>query len=269
MVHFGVLMLLMDKIKMLELSIGEIAIFWLGQNSFILKTSGRTMFAIDPYLTRDARYSYVHPDPPIKPEELRVHYVFCTHDHSDHTDPQALPIIARSSPETLFFGPHESCKHLIDVGVEDNRVKALKAGVPYSVRDLEVIAYHSVPPDEADTTHFGYIFDVEGIKIYNMGDTCQSVVMKPEIVLDPIIKESPDIVMLPIVGDTPERRPGDAFKFATILRPKVVIPCHYGCFKDRTVDPKVFADLFKDTSDIRPVIIEYKGKYVYKSKVGE
>ncbi|MCD6529457.1 hypothetical protein J7L06_04125 [Candidatus Bathyarchaeota archaeon] len=43
---------------------GEVAIFWLGQNSFIIKTSSGTMFAIDLYLSRDERFSYVHPEPP-------------------------------------------------------------------------------------------------------------------------------------------------------------------------------------------------------------
>ena len=258
------MMLLMNKIEMLELNSGEVAIFWLGQNSYILKTPRRTIIAIDPYLTRDERYRYVHPEPPIKPEELQVHYVFCTHDHLDHTDPQALPIIARSSPDTVFFGPHESCKHLIDLGVENNRVKALKASVPYSVRDLKVTAYHSVPHDEADTTHFGYLYEVEGIKIYNMGDTYQSVVMKPKIVLDPIIKESPDIAMFPIVGDTPERKPEDAFLFAKLIKPKVVIPSHYGCFSDRNIDPQKFVQLFNDTPEIKPLVIPYKVVYIYR-----
>ena len=81
----------------------------------------------------------------------------------------------------------------------------------------------------------------------------------------------PDIAMFPIIGDLPMRRPEDAFTFAKIVRPKIVIPCHYGCFRTknpdwpRTIDPKVFADMFKDVPGIEPVIIEYKGKYVYKA----
>jgi len=255
---------LMEKIRTLELKIGEVAIFWLGQNSYILKTFGGTTFAIDPYLTREEKYRYVHPETPINPEELQVHFIFCTHDHLDHTDPQALPVIARLLPNTVFFGPHKVCEHLISLGVEKNCVKALKASVPYSVRDLKVTAHYSVPPEEADTTHFGYLFEVEGVTIYNMGDTYQSVVRKPETILNPIIKASPDIAMLPIVGDTPERKPEDALLFAKLIKPKIVIPCHYDCFSDRTIDPQKFVQLFKDTLEIKPVVIPYKGVYIHR-----
>ena len=94
-----------DKITSLSLKKGEVAIFWLSQNSYVIKTFGGTLFAIDPYLSRDESYSYVHPEPPVKPEDFNVHYIFCTHDHLDHTDPVSLPIMARTYPDTLFFGP--------------------------------------------------------------------------------------------------------------------------------------------------------------------
>ncbi|MEM2875577.1 MAG: MBL fold metallo-hydrolase [Candidatus Bathyarchaeia archaeon] len=254
----------MERVNMLRLGGSEVAVFWLGQNSYVLKTHEGTKFAIDPYLSRDKRYSYVYPEPPVKPEELEVHFIFCTHDHLDHTDPQALPIIARRFPGTKFLGPRESCEHLAQLGIRRNRVEVLDAGVPRSFRDLKVTAYYSVPPDEGDTTHFGYLFEVEGIKIYNMGDTYQSVVRNPRTILSPIMEASPDIAILPIVGDTPERRPEDAFLFAKLIKPKIAIPSHYDCFSNRTIDPERFVQLFKDEPDIKPVIIPYKGMYIYR-----
>ncbi len=147
----------------------------------------------------------------MKPENFNVHYIFCTHDHLDHTDPVSLPIIARTYPDTLFFGPREACEHLVDLGVRRDRVKALEAGTPYSVGDLKVTAFYSVPPEEAETTHFGYLFEVDEVKIYNMGDTYQSVVENPEKILRPVVRENPDIAILPIVGDTSERKLEDVF----------------------------------------------------------
>lgn len=256
---------MMEKIKSLELMSGEIAIFWLGQNSFILKTSQGTTLAVDPYLSRNEKLDYIHPEPPIKPEELQVDYVFCTHDHLDHTDPQTLTIVAKHHTKTLFLGPYESCERLMRLGVEKDCVKALRVGVPQKVSDIKVTAYYSVPPEEADTTHLGYIFEVEGVKIYDMGDTFQSVVSKPETILAPIISASPDIAILPIVGDTPERKPEDALLFAKLIKAKVVIPSHYGCFSNRTIDPQKFTELFKDAPDIKPVVIPYQGMYIYRA----
>jgi L-ascorbate 6-phosphate lactonase len=257
---------LINMVRKLTLGSGEVAIFWLGQNSFIIKTPKGTTFAIDPYLSREKVFKYVYPRPPVEPEDFKVDYIFCTHDHLDHTDPKALPIIAKHHKETIFFGPEESCKHLLRLGVEEKRVNILRAGNSYKICDIKVTAYYSIQPGEkyiwANTTHLGYIFEVEGIKLYNMGDA--SLPEETKKILDPVAKESVDIAMLPIIGDIPERKPEDAFIFAKIIKPKVVIPAHYDCFRDRTIDPKVFAQLFEHEPGIEPIIIPYKGFYIYK-----
>lgn len=255
---------MMEKVRSLELKSGEVAIFWLGQNSYVLKTSEGTIFAIDPYLSKSENYSYIHPEPPVKPEEFKVHFIFCTHDHLDHTDPIALPIIMKHSPNTIIFGSKETRNHLISLGVDSDRVKALEFNEPIHVRDLKVTAYYSIPPEEADTTHFGYLFEVEGVKIYNMGDTCQSVVKKPELILAPLMNVGLDVAILPIIGDTPQRRPEDALLWAKLIKPKVVIPSHYGCFRDRDIDPQRFVQLFKDYPEMKAVVIPYKGFYIYR-----
>ncbi|MEM3871576.1 MAG: MBL fold metallo-hydrolase [Nitrososphaeria archaeon] len=257
-----------DKIRKQKLRDLELAIFWLGQNSFIIKTSNGTIFAIDLYLSRDKNCKYVHSKPPIKPEDFKGHYVFCTHDHLDHTDPITLPIIAKNSQNTMFFGPSESCKHLIELGIGRDRVKTLEVGVTYNIGDLRVTPYYSVAPEEVEyenlkVTHFGYIFEVEGIKVYNMGDTSKNILKEKEKLLEPIICKNVDIAMLPIVGDIPQRKPEDAFLIAKTIKPKIVIPSHYNCFKDRTIDPKRFIKLFKEEQKIRPVVIPYKGVYIY------
>jgi L-ascorbate 6-phosphate lactonase len=255
----------MEAVDDLKPSKGEVAIFWLGQNSYILKTSKGTTIAIDPYLSRDKRIRHIHPEPPIEPEDFKVDYIFCTHDHWDHTDPIALPIIAKESLETVFLGSQESCHHLIELGVEEKCLKPLKARTTYVFQDFSVTSYYSVPAEEADTTHFGYVFETEGSKIYNMGDTYESVVENPKSILSDIAKALPDIAMFPIVGDTPQRKPEDALKLAMFVKPKIAIPCHYDCFSDRTIDPRKFAELFKGVQEIKIVLIPYRGAYVHRS----
>ena len=256
---------LISEIHKISLGKGEIAIAWLGQNFFILKTPGGTLISIDPYMERNEKTRYVHPEPPIKPEDLKVDFIFCTHDHRDHTDPTSLPIVAKHAINTIFLGPEESAEHLIRLGIEKTRVKALKPRCTYSFRDFKVTPYYSVPPEEARTTHLGYLFEIDGTKIYNMGDTSRSVVENAADFLREVSEESPDIAMFPIIGDTPDRRPEDAYIFAKTIKPKIAIPCHYDCFADRTINPEKFVQLFKDEDEIKPVVIPYKGVYVYKS----
>jgi L-ascorbate 6-phosphate lactonase len=256
---------LIEEIRKIQLERGEVAISWLGQNFFILKTPEGTLIAIDPYMERSRNIAYVHPEPPMKPEDLKVNFVFCTHDHRDHTDPVSLPIVARSHDRTVFLGPRESAEHLINLGIEKRRVKALQAHVTYDFGDFQVTPYYSVPPQEVGTTHLGFHFKISGVKIYNLGDTSRSAIENAESFLRGVAEESPDIAMFPITGDTPDRRPEDAYRLSMAIKPKIVIPCHYGCFADRTIEPERFVQLFRNEKEIKPVIIPYKGTYIYRS----
>jgi L-ascorbate 6-phosphate lactonase len=256
---------MIEEIRGIQLKRGETAISWLGQNFFILKTPDGNLIAIDPYMERRSEIRYVHPEPPIKPEDLDVNYVFCTHDHRDHTDPVSLPIVARSHGQTVFIGPRESADRLISLGIEEKRVKALEAHVTYDFGSFHVTPYYSVSPEEAGTTHLGYPFKIGGVKIYNLGDTSRSAVENAEKFFREVAEESPDIAMFPIIGDTPDRRPEDAYKLARAIRPKIVIPCHYDCFADRTIDPERFIRLFEGEKEIQPIVIQYKGTYIYRA----
>jgi L-ascorbate 6-phosphate lactonase len=253
----------MEDIRSLRLREDELALFFLGQNTFIIKTPNRTLIALDPYLSRNPNWPYIHPEPPIRPKEVRVDFVFCTHDHIDHTDPATLQLIAEHSPKTVFLGPRESYNRYLATGIAPDRTQCLASGAALPLADFTVTALHSIPPSREVTTHFGYLFDFGFVKLYNMGDSSPNVVEHPLSILDEAARSSPEIAILPIVGDFPTRKPEDAFLFASILKPRVVIPCHYGCFTDRTVDPRAFVELFDDASAIRPVVIDYKGVYTY------
>jgi len=246
--------------------------FWLGQNSFVLKTPQNRIVAVDMYLSRDKSLHYLHTEPPMRPEDCQFDYVFCTHDHLDHTDPVSLPIIAKSFPAATFFGPSESCEHMVNLGIDRNRVKRLEVRVTFEVDGVKVTPYYSISPDEVSeenrTTHFGYLFDIEGIRIYNMGDSSRAMLKNPREVLEPVAKALPHIAMLPILSDlSPHgvRKPEDAVTFAKLLNPDVITPCHYNLWSGDTINPQNFAKLF-DSTKVKPVVIPYKGSYVYRAR---
>jgi L-ascorbate 6-phosphate lactonase len=256
--------MLMQEILDTELADRQVAIFWLGQNSFIFKTCSDNLIALDLYLSRiPSREPHIHPAPPMKPEEVKVDYVFCTHNHWDHTDPDTLPTVAKTSPKTIFLGSEESCDHFLKMGIDQTRAHRLEPGVSKSFDDFKVTTFLSIPQREGTTTHFGYLFDFDGLKIYNMGDSSLDVALNPEPILNPVAEAHPDIAIFPIIGDYKERRPEDAFAFTKIVKPKFVIPCHYDCFENRTINPSKFTDLFVGTPKIKPIVIRYAGKYVH------
>jgi len=259
---------MIDKIHGTHISKEELGIFWLWQNTFILKDSNGTLVAIDPHLVKNPNAQYLS-EPPIKPEELQVDYVFCTHDHWDHADPRALPLIAQSSPKTIFLGTQECRQRFLNVGIPLERTQGLDAGVTAKFDGFKVTPLYSVPPKVATsirlTTHFGYVFDFDPIRLYNFGDSTPDTVADPTSVLEEVAKYHPEIAIFPIIGDYPARRPEDAVTFARTLKPKVVIPGHYGCFSDRTIDPNVFLKLMKSVPDIETVIIRSGGWYIHKA----
>jgi L-ascorbate 6-phosphate lactonase len=271
---------MIEEIRNSRVNDRELAIFWLWQNSFILKTPKGTLIAIDPYFSHsvnvfeDPQTEYVH-DLPMSPEEVNVDYVFCTHDHLDHTDPLTLPKIAETYPKTKFFGTPESRNHFLKMGIDANHAISLDVEKTILLDDVKVTPFYSIPLSTVKmwekktgstiTTHYGYLFDFDFVKLFNMGDSSPDVVEAPMTIFKEILPYSPDIAILPIIGDMPERKPEDAYKFANLLKSKIVIPSHYGCFAMRTIDPAKFTRLFKIDSEIQPMVIDYKGKYIFKA----
>jgi len=251
-----------------RISEGELGVFWLWQNSYILKSPERVLVAIDPYLVRHEGAQHVV-EPPMRPEEMQVDYVFCTHDHWDHANHETLEIIAKSSPKTIFLGTPECYQRFLSVGIPAERARTLGPEETVALRGFKATALYSIPPTTStamgQTTHYGYVFDFGFVRLYNFGDSIAETVTHPLSVLGAAIRHHPEVAIFPIVGDFPERKPEDAVAFAKIVKPKVVIPGHYGCFVDRTIDPKIFVGLMKEVYGTEAVVIERGGLYVYKS----
>ncbi len=52
--------------------------------------------------------------------------------------------------------------------------------------------------------------------------------------------------------------------FCSRLRPKVVIPMHYGIFKETHSDPMIVARALEESDlGVKPVVMEFKGTYIY------
>ena len=73
----------------------EITVRWIGQSGYIIN-DGETELCIDPYLSNsvyrlEKRGRMV--DAPVSPEKLRSDALICTHNHLDHTDIEAIPLM--------------------------------------------------------------------------------------------------------------------------------------------------------------------------------
>jgi L-ascorbate metabolism protein UlaG (beta-lactamase superfamily) len=63
-----------------------------------------------------------------------------------------------------------------------------------------------------------------------------------------------DVAILPI-GDNYTMGPEDALKAVQLLKPKVVIPCHYNTWPVIEADPHAWAKLVEKETDAKPVVL--------------
>src|ERR1700687_2879373 len=88
---------------------GSLAIYWLSQAGFVLKGPSGKVVYIEPYISDvvESRFGFKRMMAcPISADEVNADLVICTHEHLDHMDPDALPVIAKN-PRVRFAGPIE------------------------------------------------------------------------------------------------------------------------------------------------------------------
>jgi len=218
---------------------GNLSFWWIGQLSFIVKVEDIVLY-FDPFLSDQP--GRVIP-PPLRPEEVNAGYVFGSHDHADHIDRPAWPVIAVASPGCRFVVPEMLAENLsADLGIPAGRFAGVDAGVTY--RDQRVTVYgvpaahERLDADPATGRHpyMGFVVEAGGLRIYHSGDCCVYDGLESALRSFGRI----DLMMLPINGrDGYRLRHGcignmsfmEAADLAGALEPGLVIPSHYEMFE--------------------------------------
>lgn len=220
---------------------GSIGIMWLEQSHFVFKTPSGLLVHVDPFLSRTVKpEEHIHPRPFLEPDRAPADVVFLTHDHRDHTDPDTLVPMARTSPACRFVGTRESCERLAALGIEPARLAAVVEGQTVSVGGCTATAVHAENTSDHDrTTHLGFVFDFDGIRVYHAGDTRK----EPDsyiVRLEPVRKLSPQVLIVAINEGYNNPGLAGAVRLAEFTDARLVIPCHYDCFVHNTADPAAF-----------------------------
>ena len=152
---------------------GSVAIVWLEQSHFVFKTASGLLVHVDPFLSRTVKpEKHLRARPFLEPDRAPADFVFLTHDHRDHTDPDTLVPMARASPACRFVGPAESCDRLRSLGMDSGRIAPIAEGASMSFPGFSARAVYAENTSEQDrTTHLGYVFDFDGTTVYHAGDT--------------------------------------------------------------------------------------------------
>jgi L-ascorbate metabolism protein UlaG (beta-lactamase superfamily) len=219
------------------MNLNGIKLTWLGHATFRLQTPGGKTILVDPWVMGNPMCP--EPEKTVK----KVDVMLCTHGHFDHIG-DAVAIAKQHSPTVV--GIPELVGWLEKKGVKNTA--GMNKGGTQAVGDIRVTmvhADHSCGITDGDQIVYGgeacgYVIHFEnGVKIYHAGDT--NVFGDMKIIHD---LYSPDIAMLPI-GDHYTMSPREAAYAVGLLKPKTVIPMHFGTFPILTGRPSELADLVK------------------------
>lgn len=243
---------LMAAILAASVPAGRVAVWWLGQSGYTLKTPGGLIAHIDPYLSDSrsdgGRHERLFP-PPIAPADLRGEVVFCTHDHPDHTDPATLlPVVEHTS--MTIVAPGTSCEHLERLGVPAERLRRLDVGDRHEVGDLRVEASFALhggggPPDRQPRRPvpdpIGLLVACGPARFYHTGDTLYDERLLAAAAF------RPQTVFACINGHGGNMNAEEAARLVAAVGATVAIPMHYGCLPVNNAAPEPFVEAVRAT----------------------
>ncbi|WP_119070983.1 MBL fold metallo-hydrolase [Aggregatilinea lenta] len=249
---------LLDDIDATHPGAGEVAIWWLGQSGYAIKTAS-ALFYIDLYLSEHLTAKYAATEKPhvrmtaapLRGADIRnAEWVFASHKHSDHLDPGTMPDLFAASPGARLVLPAALVEYAADtLGLDRARLIPTRGEETIRVGPLTV---HSLPSAHPTFEHdpasgypfLGYAIEVDGLTLYHSGDT---------LVYDGLAERlkpfAPDILFLPINGTSerlaqlkvpPNINAKEAVTLAQAVSPRLVIPHHYDMFTFNTVDVSEF-----------------------------
>ena len=223
-----------EKIAKIKPIKDEIALVWVGQAGFLIKTAGGKIIVLDPYLTdytnrvlcAEHGQKFRRMCPAIfEPGEIKVDILLCSHEHEDHLDMDAIPVLLKDTNLAAFTNI-TSKEKLKNAGLtkEAERFTVLKKNEPVKFDEFTLTPLdcdHGEHTPEA----LGFLLDFGFTSVYYSGDTSYTKVR-----LADAIAKKPAVSLLPINGAYGNLNAEEAAMFAADLQTKLCVPHHFWTF---------------------------------------
>ncbi len=162
-------------------------------------------------------------------------YIFITHSHYDHYSEEDIKKVRKK--ETKIIITSDLKERVKELGFENSNIIIVNPNEKYIIDTLKIEtipAYNNKKQFHPKSNNWvGYIIEINGEKYYIAGDTDITEENK---------KIKCDVALLPI-GGTFTMNYEEAAELANIIKPKVVIPIHYGSIVGNKCDAEKFTKL--------------------------
>ena len=181
-------------------------------------------------------YDNIYIDPyKIENETHNAKYLFITHSHYDHFSIEEIEKV--SNEDTIFFVTPDCKEKLLEIGVGEKRIVTVAPDEMYRFNKIEmqVIPAYNVNKEyhKKEYGWVGYLIKINGVTYYITGDTD---------VNEDIQNIKCDVLFVPI-GGTYTMDYKEAADYTNSIKPKYVIPIHYGTIVGKKEDGIEFAKL--------------------------
>lgn len=215
---------------------GGVELKWLGHSGFLVKNS--KVVYIDPYNIKDG----------LEKADL----ILITHSHYDHCSFADMDKIVKEG--TRIIAPAD-CQSTIAKFKIPLKIEMIEPGQELEVWDMKISALPSYNLDK----HFhpksegwvGYVMKIGDVIIYHSGDTDLIPEMQK---LTGYKHQGKEFVALLPVGGRFTMSAEEAAEAASVIKPTLAIPMHWGTLVGTEQDAKEFVELCKD-NDIRAEIL--------------
>ncbi len=181
-------------------------------------------------------YDNLYIDPyKIENEPHNAKYLFITHSHYDHFSIEDIEKVRNE--DTIFFVTPDYKEKLLEIGVGEKRIVTVAPDEMYRFNKIEmqVIPAYNVNKEyhKKEYGWVGYLIKINGVTYYITGDTD---------VNEDIQNIKCDVLFVPI-GGTYTMDYKEAADYTNSIKPKYVIPIHYGTIVGKKEDGIEFAKL--------------------------
>lgn len=146
--------------------------------------------------------------------------IMITHGHYDHYSEEAINKVKKEN--TIIVIPEDLKEKALEIGFKKENIIQVQPNKTYIIQDikLETIPAYNINKQfhPKENKWVGYIIEIGRTRYYIAGDTDINEENK---------KVKCDVALVPI-GGTYTMNPKEAAELINIIKPKIVIPTHYG-----------------------------------------